>query len=336
MQMKKINIKTFLIFTGISIACLSACKKDKTNDASETESSKVVKNYSIPGFNGDSAFVFVKKQVDFGPRVPGSEAHKKTQQWLIDKLKSYGAEVEIQKFDANFVLGFSAKSSNIIAKFNPGKNKTVLIAAHYDSRKIAEKDPDPSKKNLPIDGADDGASGVGIIIELARILKDNPVDISVDFVLFDAEDNGNETSDDSWCLGSQYWSKEAAKNNYKADFGILLDLVGAKGAVYPKEYVSKMYAEELQTVIWNLAAGMGYGDLFANIERGSVNDDHLYVNRDAKIPMVDIINMPDPNGGFGAYHHTHSDNINIIDKNTLRRTGQVVTAFIYKYANDDL
>jgi hypothetical protein len=334
--MKRNNRLFLMILIGIIISGTYSCKKDKTNDASETESTKVVKNYKIPGFNGDSAYAFVKKQVDFGPRVPGSEAHKKTQQWLIDKLKSYGAEVEIQKFNANFVLGFSAKSSNIIAKFNSGKEKKVLIAAHYDSRKIAEKDPDPQKKNLPIDGADDGASGVGIILELARVLRDNPLDISVDFVLFDAEDNGNETSDESWCIGSQFWSKEAAKKNYKADFGILLDLVGAKGAIYPKEYVSKMYAEELQTVIWNLAAGMGYGDLFANIERGSVNDDHLYVNRDAKISMVDIINMPDPNGGFGAYHHTHNDNINIIDKNTLRRTGQVVTAFIYKYANGDL
>jgi glutaminyl-peptide cyclotransferase len=311
-----------------------ACKKDKKEVQSSSGQQK--KQYNIPAFNGDSAFVFVKKQVDFGPRVPGTEAHKKAQQWFIEKFRSYGAEVEVQKFDANFVLGFSAKSANIIASFNPGKTKKILIAAHYDSRKIAEKDPDPKKKNLPIDGADDGASGVGVIFELARILKDNPLDMSVDFVLFDAEDNGNETSDESWCLGSQYWSKNAKSDGYKADFGVLLDLVGAKGAVFPKEYVSKMYAAELQTTIWNLAANMGYGDLFADIERGSVNDDHLYVNRDAGIAMVDIISMPDPNGGFGSHHHTHSDNINIIDVNNLRRTGQVVTALMYKHANNDL
>ncbi|MBK7094787.1 MAG: M28 family peptidase [Saprospiraceae bacterium] len=330
--MKRIFFISTFILSIVMIVV--ACKKDKKEDQSSSGQQK--KQYNIPAFNGDSAFVFVKKQVDFGPRVPGTEAHKKAQQWFVEKFRSYGAEVEVQKFDANFVLGFSAKSSNIIAKFNPGKSKKILIAAHYDSRKIAEKDPDPNKKNLPIDGADDGASGVGVIFELARILKNNPLDLSIDFVLFDAEDNGNETNDESWCLGSQYWSKNAKSDGYKADFGVLLDLVGAKGAVFTKEYVSKMYAADLQATIWNLAANMGYGDLFADIERGSVNDDHLYVNRDAGIPMVNIINMPDPSGGFGPYHHTHDDNINIIDVNTLRRTGQVVTALMYKYANDDL
>lgn len=321
----------------MSIAILiTSCKNDKKEDHGSGDRDRQVKQYTIPAFNGDSAFVFVKKQVDFGPRVPGTEAHKKAQKWFIDKFRSYGAEVEEQKFDADFVLGFSAKCSNIIASFNPGKSKKIIIAAHYDSRKIAEKDPDPKKKNLPIDGADDGASGVGIIFELARILKENPVDMSVDFVLFDAEDNGNETSDESWCLGSQYWSKNAKSNGYKADFGVLLDLVGAKGAMYTKEYISKMYASDLQAKIWSLAANMGYGDLFADIERGSVNDDHLYVNRDAGIPMVNIINLSGNDGGFGAYHHTHKDNINIIDVNTLRRTGQVVTALMFKYANDDL
>lgn len=327
--MKFRHLILFLVFIG----GLISCKHDKKIEEAPP---KVVKEYKIPPFSGDSAYLFVEKQVNFGPRVTGNIAHKNTQKWYEKKFKSYGLNVEYQSFEASFPNGKTEKAANIIAHYNPGKDKKIIIASHYDSRYMAEKDSDPKKVNLPIDGADDGASGVGVILELARILKDNPVDISVDFILFDAEDNGNETDDETWCLGSQHWSKEAKKSGYKADLGFLLDMVGAKGAVFPKEYISKTYAGDVQNQLWDLANGMGYGDLFYNIDLGSINDDHLYVNRDAGIKMVDIINLPNPAGGFGAYHHTHDDNMKIIDKETLRKTGQVLAAFIYKYANDDL
>ena len=331
----------YIFFTLLSIVfLLTACKEDaatKSKTKTSTKKKTAHKSIKIPVFNGDSAYAHVKKQVDFGPRVTGTKAHKLAQQWFIDKFKSYGAEVEVQKFKASFANGKTEDAANIIAHFNPGKDKKIIIAAHYDSRYKAEKDPDPDMRDKPIDGADDGASGVGVIFELARLLSQNPIDLSVDFILFDAEDNGESSAgDESWCLGSQYWSKEAAKNRYKADMGILLDLVGAKGAVFTKEGISKRFAGPLQNVIWNLASNMGYSDLFANIDRGNVDDDHLYVNQIARIPMVDIISMPDPAKGFGAHHHTHKDNIDIIDKNTLRRVGQVTTALLYKYSADQL
>ncbi len=326
---------TLILFLSLIIA-FPSCKKDEKVKSSTEKKHVQKKSVKIPVFNGDSAYAFVKKQVDFGPRVTGSEAYKKARKWFIDKFKSYGADIEVQKFKANFANGTKADAANIIAHFNPGKKKKVIIASHYDSRYMAEKDPDPELKNKPIDGADDGASGVGVIFEIARLLKENPLDMSVDLILFDAEDNGNDKEDETWCLGSQYWSKKAAQSGYKADFGILLDMVGAKNALFPKENNSKQYAGPVQDVIWNLAANMGYGDLFANIQRGNINDDHYYVNKVARIPMVDIINIPDAQKGFGSYHHTHKDNINIIDKNTLRRTGQVVIAVMYKYASDDL
>ncbi len=328
----------FALIAGLTIA-LSACKEDKTtkSKSSSTKKTTARKSVKIPTFNGDSAYAYVKKQVEFGPRVTGTKAHRSAQKWFIDKFKSFGAEVEVQKFKAHFANGKTEDAANIIAHFNPGKTKKVIIAAHYDSRYKAEKDPDPKMRDKPIDGADDGASGVGVIFELARLISENPVDLSVDFILFDAEDNGESLAgDESWCLGSQYWSKKAAVNNYKADMGVLLDLVGAKGAVFTKEAISKRFAGPVQDVIWNLASNMGYSDLFANIDRGNVDDDHLYVNQIARIPMVDIISIPDPVKGFGAHHHTHQDNIDIIDKNTLRRVGQVVIAFLYKYSADQL
>lgn len=334
--MKYINL-TILSFVAI-ILFLTSCKQDKivTNTSKTKKEAKKPKSIKIPVFNGDSAFTFVKKQVDFGPRINGSEAHKKAVDWFVKKFKSYGGEVKLQKFKATFPNGQTEDASNIIASFNPGKSKKVIIAAHFDTRMIAEKDPDPTKRDKPIDGADDGASGVGVIFEIARQISETPINMSIDFILFDAEDNGSEGNDESWCLGSQYWSKQAAREGYEADFGVLLDMVGAKNAVFTKESVSKRYAGPLQDVIWNLAANMGYSDLFANIDRGSVNDDHLYVNKDAGIPMVDIINIPDPVKGFGPYHHTHDDNIDNIDPNTLKRTGQVVLALIFKYSNDTL
>ena len=328
-------LKYILSIVLVLLVIFFGCKEDKKGVSNTTQTEK--KQYKIPAFNGDSAYVFVKNQVDFGPRVPGTEAHKKAIEYFVKKFEGYGAKVEKQNFKAKFVLGFEADATNIIAHMNPGKSKKIIIAAHFDSRKIAEKDPDESMRDKPIDGADDGASGVGIILELARLMKENQLDLSVDFILFDAEDNGDDSgSEDTWCLGSQYWSKEAKKVNYKADFGFLFDLVGAKGAVYPKEGYSIYYAGDIQNKLWNLAAGMGYGDLFANVERGYITDDHVYVNRDAGIRMVDIINIPNDNGSFGFYHHTHSDNMDIIDINTLRRTGQVLLAFMFKYANGDL
>jgi len=323
-------------FAGLTLL-LSSCDGDKKskNHLSTTKKDVKKKSLKIPAFNGDSAFAHVKKQVDFGPRVTGREAHSQAKKWFVEKFKSYGAEVKLQDFKASFGNKTNVKATNIIASFNPGKSKKVIIASHYDSRYRAEKDKDPNKQEKAIDGADDGASGVGVIFELARLLKDNPIDLSVDFILFDAEDNGDsDKGDESWCLGSQYWSKNASTNNYKADFGILLDLVGAKGAVYPKEAISQRFAGPVQTVIWDLAAKMGYGDLFINVQRGSINDDHLYVNKDAKIPMVDIINIQ--SDGFGAYHHTHDDNIDLIDKDVLRRTGQVVITLLFKYSDDSL
>lgn len=320
----------FLIVMLIFALGVFACKnEEKTSEQTEPETIQQ-QRVKIPAFNGDSAYVFVEKQLSFGTRVPGSPGHLATQKWLVEKLRSYGAEVSLQPFKAKIYNGQVWDAANIIARINPDKKQRYIIAAHYDTRYIAEKDPDPAKRNLPIMGADDGGSGVAVILELARIIHENPIDLGIDFVLFDAEDNGNNDDDNSWCLGAQHWSREAVKSKYKAEWGILLDLVGAKGARFPKEYFSQQFAPDLHNKVWDLAIGMGYGDLFENTKRGVVNDDHYHVNTIARIPMIDIINIPNENGSFGHYHHTHLDDIGIIDRNVLRKTGQVVTAVLYR------
>lgn len=317
-------------FFLLLILVVTSCKNEEKSVESVETPEVAQQRVKIPAFNGDSAYVFVEKQLSFGTRVPGSPGHKATQKWLVEKLRSYGAEVSLQPFKAKIYTGAVWDAANIIARINPDKDKRYIIAAHYDTRFIAEKDPDPAKRNLPIMGADDGGSGVAVILELARIIHENPIDLGIDFVLFDAEDNGNNDDDNTWCLGAQHWSREAVKSKYKAEWGILLDLVGAKGARFPKEYFSQQYAAELHNKVWDLAIGMGYGDLFENTARGAVNDDHYHVNTIAKIPMIDIINIPNENGSFGHYHHTHLDDISIIDRNVLRKTGQVVAAVLYR------
>lgn len=318
----------FLLF--ILIGFSTACKKDKPTKSNTT----VKPTVKVPAFDGGGAYDYVAKQVAFGPRVPGTATHVACKDWLVSEFESLGATTQIQEFKANFFEVKNAASYNIIASINPKARKRVLIAAHWDSRLVADKDDKDQKK--PIDGADDGGSGVGVILQLAKTIKDNPINMGVDFILFDAEDNGQEGEsfeETSWCQGSKYWSLQKHDKNYRADFGILLDMVGAKNARFPLEGISRHFAKNLQDKIWTLAGRMGYGDLFQKVPHGQITDDHYFVNQTG-IKMVDIINLPGAPGGeedsFGHYHHTHEDNMDNIDKEVLRKVGQVVTAVLYK------
>ena len=325
--MKHLSI---LILSLSLLLGFSSCKTD-TPPKPAVEKPRV----KVPKFDGEKAYALVEKQLSFGHRIPGTPEHKATKDWYVEQLKATGAEVQVQEFKASF-LGLEDKESyNIIASFNPKNTHRVALAAHWDSRLIAEKDEDESMKDKPIMGADDGATGPAILLEIANTIKDNPLDLGIDIILFDAEDQGDSSGEKTtWCLGSQYWGKNPHTPNYKATFGILLDMVGAKDAQFGYEAVSANYAPQVMKKIWALARGMGYGDFFLDKETGSVIDDHYYVNTLRKFPMVDIINMPkDPTTGdisFGHYHHTHKDNIDIVSKRTLKVVGQVVSAVIYK------
>jgi glutaminyl-peptide cyclotransferase len=288
---------------------------------------------AVPDFNPDSAFLAVKKQVDFGPRVPNSEAHKKCAEWFVKEFKRYGLTVVEQKFQAPHFKGGTFNGINIIGQYKPELQKRILLAAHWDSRFQADKDS--KDKGKPIDGADDGASGAGVLLELARTLAANPVDVGVDFFLIDVEDQGEDRgASETWCLGSQYWAKNLHRPAYSPYFAILLDMVGAKGARFYKEGISREVAPQTVEMVWNTAASLGYEEYFVNEDRGGITDDHLFIVRGARIPMIDIISMPnDGESPFGDYHHTHNDNMQVIDKEVLKAVGQTMTAVIYKTHN---
>jgi hypothetical protein len=306
----------------------------QTGTTSTTSAPNIV---PTPEFAEDSAFAHIAKQVAFGPRVPNSSAQKQCGEWIVGKMKSYGLQVLTQPFEANRYDGKKLIGTNIIASYNPAATKRILIAAHWDSRSIADKDS--VRKDEPIDAANDGASGVGVMIELARVLsqtKDKPA-VGVDFVFFDLEDHG-EPHDMaagnplSWALGSQYWAAHLMPENYRPYYGILLDMVGAKGAVFPHEGSSMQYAPGLVRSIWATAADLGYGSHFVDMEAFGISDDHTAVNEVAKIQMIDIIDIRPVNGGFdfGSYHHTHQDNLSIIDKSTLKVVGQTLLQVLYR------
>ena len=324
-----------LLIISLVLFSITSCD-NKQNSKPVAQPAPQVKQVVIPDFNADSAYNYVKKQLDFGPRVPGSVAHKQCAEWFVDFFSDKADTVYVQDFRTRLYDGRGIDGKNIIAAFNPEAKKRILLAAHWDSRPFADHDPDKNNWNTPIDGANDGASGVGVLMETARILNDNPVNIGVDIILFDLEDYGapyflNLMTNDDWALGSQYWAKNPHIYNYRAYFGILLDMVGASNAKFPKEYYSQQFAPALSNDVWKIARELGYDEYFTNELGHPINDDHIYVNAIARIPMIDIIHLENNSeSSFYPYWHTVKDNLEQIDPKTLGMVGDVVVNVLYR------
>ena len=322
----------FLWLLVSPLLLLAACAEQKTAESSST--STELKPY--PAFNADSAYSFVQKQVDFGPRVPGTPAHGATKVWMIETLKKYGWTVQVQDFQAKTYDDLTWDLSNVIASINPQATKRILLAAHWDSRRMADKDTE--RIDQAIDGANDGASGVGVLLEIARSISTQPLPstIGIDLIFFDGEDDGEpeyaSSRDNSkiwWCHGSQYWSKNKHLPNYSAYYGILVDLVGGKNARFYREGYSRKFASGILSKVWGIAGTIGHSGFFIQQDAPEILDDHAFVNEWAGIPTIDIIDFS-PEQGFGAYHHTHRDAMGGIDARTLKAVGETVLATIYQ------
>lgn len=321
------------------IVCLSvmvflhSCGSDSKPTTAETskKEEEIKAPVMIPTFSADLAYDKIASQVAFGPRNPNTEAHQKTKQWIIDELKSLGLKVNTQTFRANTFKGEKYTGTNIIGHYKPEYQNRILLLAHWDTRFMADME-EGDLKNKPIPGADDGGSGVGVLLALANLVVDNEVNVGIDFLFLDAEDQGEDGggNPESWCQGAQYYASNMMISSAKPQFGILLDMVGAKDAVFMKEEISMTFAGHIMHKVWAMAQGMGYGRYFSNQKTTAALDDHFFINRTAGIPTIDIIYKND--AGFGKHWHTHSDNMDIIDKKTLQAVGQVVTAVIYNYA----
>jgi hypothetical protein len=284
-------------------------------------------------FDAASAYAFVKKQVEFGPRVPGTPAHDACADWFVATLKAWTPDVIVQAFKARAYDGRPLDGRNIVASFNAGAKDRVLLCAHWDSRPFCDHDPDPANRYRPVMGANDGASGVGVLLEIARCLSVEPPAVGVDILLLDLEDFGEHAnmgggSADSWGLGSQYWAKNPHQPGYRARFGILLDMVGDSGATFLMEGTSMAYAPDVVRKVWSVARDLGLARYFIARESDQLIDDHLYINRTAGSPTIDIIDYNPERGGFPASWHTVGDTLDKIDQKPLEAVGRTVLAVI--------
>lgn len=316
------------ILISAGVLLLNSCKPTENTTGGSTTGNRPIEEVKV-SFNADSAYAFVAKQVSFGPRVPGTSAHGLCVDFLRQKLASYCDTAFVQEGGIQTITGRNVDIRNVIGIFNPNSSYRMLLGAHFDTRPQADEDPD--RPNVPADGANDGASGVGVILEIARQLSEMNPAIGIDIVFFDAEDMGERGGDSrTWCLGSQYWGTHPHVPNYTAQDGILLDMVGAKDAVFAYEINSIHTNQNLVHEIWQTGQKLGYARHFLNIMGQNVIDDHQFVQQFTGTPMIDIIEHDVERRSFGTYWHTHNDNMEIIDPATLKAVGHSVLYVIAK------
>lgn len=320
-------MKNRFIALFFALVALQACQSGTQQTSAHAE----VK-LSSPDFNADSALAYTKAQVDFGPRIPSTSAHAACAKYLEQKLKSFGAQVYVQQGPAQTFDGKKHQLKNIIAAFSPEKTTRILISAHWDSRPFSDQDPDEKMRDKPFEAANDGASGVAVILEMARQIQMKKPHVGVDFILWDIEDYGkskdespNETT---WCIGSQYWAKNKPAAGYQPLYAINLDMVGGANAQFTQDEISRKYAPDVVNKVWNIGNEIGFSAYFVNVPSGNLIDDHFWVNQ-AGIPCIDVIHYAD-NSGFYVNWHTQLDNLNNIDKNTLKAVGQTVLETIFR------
>ena len=325
-------MKSVVYLALFSLLLFVSCQSNEQSTSSQKqETQDLIQN---PFYNADSAYVFVANQVAFGPRVPNTDAHKKCGDYMVATLQRFGAEVTEQRVQLKAYNNTILDARNIIGSFNPEQKTRIFLCAHWDSRPYSDNDTDAANYHTPVQGANDGASGVGVLLELARLMQQVPPTIGVDIILFDAEDYGRPSFDksadigDSFCLGSQYWSRNPHKEGYKPKYGILLDMVGGKNPTFLQEYFSMLYAPDVVKMVWQKAHQLGYQDYFISQPGNPVIDDHYYINKIANIPCIDIIHYSNQTGFVDTWH-TIYDTMENIDKTTLGVVGRVVTAVVY-------
>ena len=279
-------------------------------------------------FNADSCYNYLAKQVAFGPRVPNTSAHRECAKYLVSTLAEFADTVITQDVNLTAFGDTKLESRNIIASWNTASKNRIMLCAHWDSRPFCDEDANPANHKTPVLGANDGASGVAVLMELARQFAVTQPNVAVDIVLFDSEDYGSSDVENSYCLGSQYWARNPHTPNYRARFGILLDMVGGVGARFDKDIVSMHFASDVVNGVWKTAADLGYAGLFSNVPGGSLIDDHYYVNMLSGIPCIDIIDYSNAEG-FPSTCHTVNDNLENIDKTVLNAVGRVLSNYIY-------
>lgn len=323
----------------LTLAFASACNARSAGEsggkAGPSVSEKKEAAVIVPRFSSDSAYRFLSDQLSFGPRNPGSAGNARCAEYLAGTIARLGADTVITHTPAIEVpyADGKVKITNILGRFNPSNPRRILLVAHWDTRPVADEDSDPKLREKPIPGANDGGSGTAVLLEVARVLAQNPrSEIGVDILFVDAEDSGIPSENDSWCLGTQEWLKKypsGVPGPYVPEFGILLDMVGGRNARFHREMFSDSFAPQIVDKVWSAAAAEGFSGVFVNSRGNAITDDHIPFNK-AGIPTINIIESKSVStGSFPPVWHTHADNLDNISKESLRAAGQTVLRLIY-------
>lgn len=321
-----------ILVTAIAMLALISCGAKRGGNESTAANTDAPQRSEVPAFDADSAYAYLKVQVDMGPRVPNTEAHRLCGDWLAAELKRHGAEVTVMPFQATTFDGTRLNARNIFGSFNPSEADRTLLLAHYDCRPWADQDPDPAKRRQPVDGANDGASGTAVLLELARQFGAENPGKGIDILFVDAEDWGTDGDEDSWALGARHYAEGVSNGSLPVKTAapsraILVDMVGGKDATFPVEYFSQQAAPQLVSQVWSAAKVAGEGALFPDTYGGGVTDDHVQLINQG-IPAIDIIEYH-PESGFNPNWHTTTDNLDNISVSTLRSVGRTLMQYIY-------
>lgn len=279
---------------------------------------------SRPAVDAERAFSYLERQVEFGPRVPGTEGHRAQLDWMVELLEARADEVQLQPFTHVTTGGDTLELTNVFARFRPELRDRVLLLAHWDTRPTGDFDPDPELRDEPIPGANDGASGVAVLLELAELFRQQPPPIGVDLLFTDGEDFGPGTED--MFIGAEHFAANLP-SGYNPFYGVLLDMVADRNPRFPMEGYSMQYAPEVVHRVWGVAHELGYGSVFPQEVGGAILDDHIPLNR-AGIRTINIIDFE--YGPDHRYWHTHQDVPANTSPRTLQIVGEVMAELVYR------
>ncbi len=316
----------YLTLIPLLIACNGGGGAEKMPYQDETaEKKRLREEPTIPLFDGNRAFETLNKVVSHGPRNPGSPGHQACLAYINETLLGLADSVRLQSFSHRGYGGELLQMSNIIASFGPDNPSRILLCTHWDTRPRADRDPDASRRNEPILGANDGGSGVAVLLEIARLLKATPPPVGVDLAFFDGEDYGLGGDTPNYLLGARHFAA-TKPSEYVPRFGILLDMIGDAQLDIPREGHSLRFASDIVDMVWDKAATLGY-DQFSDREEAPITDDHLPLNA-VGIKTIDLIDFSYPDE-TNRYWHTHDDTPDKCSAESLEAVGTVVTHVVY-------
>ena len=328
------RLTLFSVFLLTATLTMTGCHRNEKQQTADNQKTTIDYNaVKAPLFDADSAYRYAADQLDFGFRHPGTTGHERCAAYIANTMRRWCDTVIVQRFNTTLWDGQNVEGKNIIASLAPERDRRILLAAHWDSRQWADHDIDSNNWHKPLPGANDGASGVAVLMEMARVMSAMPPDVGVDFIFFDVEDQGiaewaGRYEDNTWCKGSQHWAQNPHRMFYQAEYGILYDMVGTDQPRFTKEEISMGFAQGLMNRLWSCAAFLGYGNIFVDELSGAILDDHLYVNQILRIPTIDIV-QNSPNCSFYPHWHTTDDDLDAINKETLHTVATVSLKLIY-------